>query len=115
MHSRSKKPTAPADHWISNLIDNFKVAIMDQDIEEMKNLNIFYLKMANVAPDFTRYNRTELKKLSNTAQQTIAAYNQIQVQIKSNQTFMQYENQQIGHSYLVRWNFWPPLQVNQTQ
>ena len=55
---------------------DFKDAIMDHDIKEMKHLNIFYLKMVNKAPDLILYNRTELKKLSNTAKQTVAAYNQ---------------------------------------
>ena len=53
-HSRSNKPTAPTDHWISNLTDAFKDAIMDHDIDEMVLLNIHYLKMANKAPDLTR-------------------------------------------------------------
>ena len=75
--SRSNKPTAPADHWINDLTDAFKDAIMDHDINEMVHLNIHYLKMVNKAPDLTRYNRTELKKLSNTAEQIIAAFNQI--------------------------------------
>ena len=81
--SRSNKPTAPADHWISDLTDAFKDAIMDHDIKEMVHLNIHYLKMVNKAPDLTRYNRTELKKLSNTAEQTVAAYNQIQTPIQT--------------------------------
>ena len=81
--SRSNKPTAPADHWITNLTDDFIDAIMDQDIAEMVNLNKRYSKMVDEAPDYTQYNRTELKKLSNTATQTIAAYNQIQAPIQT--------------------------------
>ena len=103
--SRSNKPTVPADHWISNLTDAFKDAIMDHDIEEMIHLNIHYLKMVNEAPDLTRYNHTELKKLSNTAKQTVAAYKQVQAPIQPPpplQAFLQYENQQTGNSYLVR-------------
>ena len=66
LNSRSNKPNAPADHWISNLIDDFKEAIMDQDIEEMKKLDIYYWKMSK-APDFVLYNRTKLKQISKTA------------------------------------------------
>ena len=49
---------------------------MDHDIDEMNHLNINYLKMVNKDSDLTRYNRTELKKLSATAIQITAAYNQ---------------------------------------
>ena len=103
--SRSNKPTAPADHWITNLINAFKDAIMDHDIKEMVHLNIHYLEMVNEAPDFTRYSSTELKKLSITAEQTIAAYNQIQTLVQPPTpllALMQYENQQARHSCLVR-------------
>ena len=81
--SRSNKPTAPADHWFTDLTDAFKDAIMDHDIKEMGHLNIHYLKMVNKAPDLTRYNLTELKKLSNTAEQTTAAYNKIQTPVQT--------------------------------
>ena len=56
---------------------------MDHDIAERVNLNNRYLKMVAEAPDFNRYNRTEIKKLYNTATQTIAAYNQIQAPIQT--------------------------------
>ena len=56
---------------------------MDHDINEMVLLNIHYLKMAKEAPDLTRYNRTELKKLHNTAKQTVADHNQIQAPIQT--------------------------------
>ena len=45
---------------------------MVHDIWKMVNLNHYYLKMANEDPDsFFRYNRTELKKLSDTADRAI--------------------------------------------
>ena len=76
LHSRSNKPTAPTDHWITDLSDAFKDTILDHDIEEMKHLNIYYLKLINESSDLHQYNLTELKKLSATAIQIIAAYNQ---------------------------------------
>ena len=81
--SRSNKSTTPAGHWITNLINDSKIAIMDHDIKEMGHLNIHYLKMVNKAPDLTRYHLTELKKLSNTAEQTTAAYNKIQTPVQT--------------------------------
>ena len=73
---------------------------MDLDIREMEILDIYYLKMAKEAADLTLYNCTELKKLSNTAKQTVADHNQIQAPIQTLQTFMQHENEQIGLPHL---------------
>ena len=76
--SRSNKPTAPTDHWISRLTDAFKDAIMDHDIRKMVTLDHYYLIMTIKDPDsIHRYNRTELEKLSNTADRTI--FNTIQL------------------------------------
>ena len=56
--SRSNKPTAPADHWITNLTKDFKDAIMDHDIAKMEFLKKRYSKRADEAPDFNQYDRT---------------------------------------------------------
>ena len=79
--SRSNRAIAPTDHWITYLTEDFRDAIMDHDIAEMVNLNKRYSKMVNEATDFNNYDRTELKKLSNTASQTVANHNQIQTPI----------------------------------
>ena len=75
---------------------------MDHDVDKMMLLNTHYLKIANKAPDLTLYNCTALKKLVNTAKQTITAYNQMQTPVKTPppplQALMQNENQQIRHS-----------------
>ena len=76
LHSRPKKHTAPADHWISNLTDAFKVAIMDHDITDMKRLGLLYKKAHQDSTDHFRFNHAELNKTSITASQIIAAYNQ---------------------------------------
>ena len=67
------KPTASTDHWITNLSDAFKEAILDHDIDKIKHLNSLHVKIANKSTNHFQYNCTELKKLFATSIQITAA------------------------------------------